>query len=88
VGLKFLKTCQQLQGPWGSTPAGGYTFCDPATGGITGLKIRFSTTHKAVWCVTVDYDIPGQFSAQSVHGSMFDPQAAETKVNFSNCTIQ
>jgi hypothetical protein len=88
VGLKFLKTRQQIQGPWGATSAEGYTFFDPATGGIAGLKIRFSPALRTVWCLTVDYDIPGQLPAQSVHGSTFDPRAVETKVNFSICTIQ
>jgi hypothetical protein len=87
-GWNFKKLIQQIQGPWGTTPTGGYTFFDRATGGITGLKIRFSRTHKAVWCLTVDYDIPGQLPAQSIHGSMSDPRAVEKQVNFSNCTIQ
>jgi hypothetical protein len=87
VGLKFLKTRQQIQGPWGGT--GGSIFFDPATGGITGLKIRFSPTHKAVWCLTVEYNIPGQSPTQYVHGEPSSGlQEVETRVNFSNCTIQ
>jgi hypothetical protein len=89
-GWKFLKLVQQIQGPWGGT--GGNNFFDPPTGGITGLKIRFSPTHKAVWCLTVEYNIPGQSPTQSCHGSSSDSstdlQEVETRVNFSNCTIQ
>jgi hypothetical protein len=37
---------------------------------------------------TVEYNIPGQSPTQSCHGSSSDPQEVETRVNFSNCTIQ
>jgi hypothetical protein len=85
-GWNFKKLVQQIQGPWGGT--GGNIFFDPPTGGITGLQIRFSLIYKAVWCLTVEYKLPGQSSTQSRHGSSVDPEALETRVNFSNCTIQ
>ncbi|CAK9267646.1 unnamed protein product [Sphagnum jensenii] len=79
----FSMELVQIQGPWETTKtARGYAFFDRTTGGITGLKLRFSPTHKAVWRLTVDYDIPGQLPAQFVHGSMSDPRAVETKVTF------
>jgi hypothetical protein len=48
---------------------------------ITGFKIRFSLTHKAIWCLTVYYGMDGQ-AFHSVHGSSrSDPIAGETEVN-------
>jgi len=80
---------QQVQGPWGAPTRTGSSFCEGVTAAITGFKIRFSLTHKAIWCLTVYYDMDGQ-TFHSVHGSSGpDPLAGETevkifKLNFKN----
>jgi hypothetical protein len=78
LGTKLI----QVQGPWGAPTRTGTSFCEGVTTAITGFKIRFSLTHKAIWCLIIYYGMDGQ-AFHSVHGSwQADPLAGETQVNF------
>jgi hypothetical protein len=51
------------------------------TAAITGFKISFSLTHKAIWGLSVYYDMMDGQAFHSAHGSWgTDPLAGETEV--------
>jgi hypothetical protein len=80
----------QILGPWGSPPTSGNSFCDYHGGAthITGFTIKYSTTHKAIWGLTVNYVVRGQ-PFQDAHGSQSgNPEACETEVKFPHITFQ
>ncbi|CAK9235837.1 unnamed protein product [Sphagnum troendelagicum] len=73
----------QVQGPWGAPTRTGWSFCEGVTAAITGFKISFSLTHKAIWGLRVYYDLMDGQAFHSDHGSWAtDPLAGETEIRF------